>query len=29
VAEWRQRIDKYWFWDGGSDVLTKQQALMS
>ncbi len=23
VAEWRQRIDKYWFWDGGSNVLTK------
>jgi hypothetical protein len=29
VAEWRRRIDEYWFWDGGSDVLTKEQALES
>jgi len=27
LAEWRSRIDQYWFWDGGSDVLTKEQAL--
>src|SRR5262249_27848593 len=27
LAEWRRRIDQYWFWDGGSDVLTKQQVL--
>jgi hypothetical protein len=29
LAEWRQRIAAYWFWDGGRDVLTKQQALES
>jgi hypothetical protein len=29
LAEWRQRIDHYWFWDGGSGVLTKEQALES
>jgi hypothetical protein len=29
LAEWRQRIDKYWFWDDGRDVLTKEQALQS
>jgi hypothetical protein len=29
LAEWRQRIDKYWFWDDGRDVLTKEQALRS
>lgn len=27
--EWRQRIDEYWFWDDGRDVLTKEQALQS
>ncbi len=27
VAEWRRRIDEYWFWGGG--VLTKEQALES
>ncbi len=29
VAEWRQRIDEYWFWDEGNDVLTKEMALQS
>src|SRR5215467_11793377 len=29
LAEWRQRIDKYWFWDDGRGVLTKEQALLS
>lgn len=29
LAEWRQRIDEYWFWDDGRDVLTKDQALRS
>ena len=29
VAEWRQRIGEYWFWDAGRDVLTKDQALQS
>ncbi|HUE70494.1 MAG TPA: SMI1/KNR4 family protein [Pirellulaceae bacterium] len=28
-AEWRQRIDEYWFWDAGREVLTKEQALNS
>jgi hypothetical protein len=27
VAEWRRRIDEYWFWDDGSDVLSKARAL--
>src|SRR5262249_16935776 len=27
LAEWRRRIDQYWFWDGGSKVLTKNQVL--
>lgn len=26
LADWRQRIDQYWFWDDGSDVLTRAQA---
>ena len=29
LTEWRQRIDEYWFWDDGRDVLTKAQALQS
>ncbi|CAA9326967.1 MAG: hypothetical protein AVDCRST_MAG40-1738 [uncultured Gemmatimonadaceae bacterium] len=29
LAEWRQRITEYWFWDDGRDVLTKAQALES
>jgi hypothetical protein len=27
VAAWRRRIDQYWFWGGGSNALTKWQAL--
>jgi hypothetical protein len=27
VTEWRKRIDEYWFWDDGRDVLTKEKAL--
>lgn len=27
VAEWRQRVDEYWFWDTGANVLPKQKAL--
>lgn len=29
LAEWRQRIEEYWFWDEGREVLTKRQALQS
>ena len=29
VTEWRQRIDEFWFWDDGKDVLTKEMALQS
>ena len=29
LAEWRQRINEYWFWDDGREVLTKEQALES
>ena len=29
LTEWRQRIDQYWFWDDGRDVLTREQALES
>jgi hypothetical protein len=27
LAEWRRRIDKYWFWDESHDVLPKERAL--
>jgi hypothetical protein len=27
LIEWRRRIDQYWFWDGSSGTLTKEQAL--
>jgi hypothetical protein len=27
LAEWRNRIDKYWFWDRGKDLLPKARAL--
>ena len=27
LAEWRRRINKYWFWDEGRDVLPKERAL--
>lgn len=26
---WRERIDEYWFWDAGQEVLTKAEALQS
>lgn len=29
VVEWRQRIDEYWFWDAGRQLLTKEKALQS
>jgi hypothetical protein len=29
LAEWRKRIDEYWFWDEGREVLTKDQAFQS
>ena len=28
-VEWRRRTNKYWFWDDGHEVLTKEQALQS
>lgn len=24
---WRERIEEYWFWDAGADVLSKERAL--
>jgi len=27
LAEWRRRINKYWFWDAGKDLLPKERAL--
>lgn len=27
ISEWKERIDKYWFWDEGKEILTKQNAL--
>jgi hypothetical protein len=29
IEEWRKRIDEYWFWDAGANVLTKPRALQS
>ncbi|MBS9774168.1 MAG: SMI1/KNR4 family protein [Tenacibaculum sp.] len=29
LKEWRERIDQYWFWDDGKDVLTKEEVLKS
>jgi len=29
LAEWRERIDEFWLWDEGRDVLSKEQALQS
>lgn len=29
VVEWRQRIDEYWFWEAGRQLLTKEKALQS
>ncbi|OXG09399.1 SUKH superfamily protein [Flavobacterium araucananum] len=28
-AEWKSRINEYWFWDDGKDVLTKEEVLNS
>lgn len=27
LEEWRERIDKYWFWDEGRETLSKENAL--
>jgi hypothetical protein len=27
LSEWRTRIDKYWFWDAGKELLPKARAL--
>lgn len=27
LVEWRRRINKYWFWDAGCDLLPKDRAL--
>jgi hypothetical protein len=27
VTEWRKRIDEYWFWDEGKEILSKEKAL--
>ncbi len=27
--EWKERIEEYWFWDEGKDVLSKQEVLNS
>jgi len=27
LAEWRKRINEYWFWNEGRDILTKEKAL--
>lgn len=27
LPEWRRRINKYWFWDDGRDVLPKERAV--
>ncbi len=29
LGEWRERIREYWFWDAGSDISTREQALES
>src|SRR6185312_16855775 len=29
LSEWRQRIEEYWFWDAGRDVMSKERALQS
>ena len=29
LPEWHKRIDEYWFWDAGHEVLTKAEALQS
>ena len=27
VEAWRERVDRYWFWDQGADILSKAKAL--
>ena len=27
LAEWRERVQEYYFWDAGADVLTKERVL--
>lgn len=27
LSEWRRRINKYWFWDAGHELLPKERAL--
>ena len=27
LAEWKKRINEYWFWDQGKDILTKEAVL--
>src|SRR5262245_17764133 len=27
LVEWRERIEKYWFWDAGKDLLPKARAI--
>src|SRR5262245_48527290 len=29
LAEWRERVNQYWFWDAGREVLTRKKALES
>ncbi|KQO34421.1 hypothetical protein ASF10_01510 [Flavobacterium sp. Leaf82] len=29
IAEWKNRISEYWFWDEGKEVLTKEEVLAS
>ncbi|MGL6072524.1 MAG: SMI1/KNR4 family protein [Fimbriiglobus sp.] len=29
LTEWRKRIQEFWFWHDGAEVLTKEQALES
>ena len=27
ITEWQKRIDEFWFWDEGADILPKAKAL--
>lgn len=27
IADWKKRINEYWFWDEGKDILTKEEVL--
>jgi hypothetical protein len=29
IAEWKKRINEYWFWDEGKEILTKEDVLNS